>query len=108
MRSGLTRRQVLLSGALAIVATDARAHNGTIHVTIEKMEFTPSQVTARPGETIEWTNKDRVAHTATVAGGWEVMIPVGKVGSRVLEATDQVDYYCRFHPNMKGSITVSA
>ena len=34
------------------------------------------------------------------------MIPPGKVATRVVEAGDTVDYYCRFHPNMKGRIVV--
>ena len=104
----LTRRQVVLSGALAVVAGAARAHNGTVHVGIEKLVFSPAEVSAKPGETIEWVNKDPFAHTATVKGGWEVMIPPGKSATHVVEATDTVEYYCRFHPNMKGRITVAA
>lgn len=104
----LTKRQFLLSGALAFVAGGARAHNGIVHVTIEKLAFSPAEVTAKPGEKIEWVNKDPFAHTATVKGGWEVMIPPGKSATHVVEPTDTVEYYCRFHPNMKGRITVAA
>ncbi|MCR6499377.1 hypothetical protein MUO32_10070 [Shinella sp. CPCC 101442] len=66
----------------------ARAHNGTVHVTIE------------------WTNTDPFAHTATVKGGWEVTIPPGQKATHVVTADDTVEYYCRFHPNMKGHIRV--
>ena len=108
----LDRRRFLLSGGAATIAAtlpatfSAQAHNGTVHVAIENMEFVPAEIEVRVGETIEWTNKDRVAHTATVKGGWEVMVPPGKVATRVAEAGDSVDYYCRFHPNMKGRITI--
>jgi len=103
----LNKRQLLISGAV-VLATGAvaRAHNGTVHVTIDKLTFTPTEIEVRVGETIEWTNKDRIAHTATVKGGWEVMIPPGKVATKVAEAGDSVEYYCRFHPNMKGRIKV--
>ena len=84
----------------------AHAHNGTVHVTIDKLAFTPVEIEVKVGETIEWTNKDRIAHTATVKGGWEVMIPPGAVATRVAETGDSVEYYCRFHPNMKGRIKV--
>jgi plastocyanin len=104
----LSRRQLLLSGALVLAASTARPHNGTIHVVIEKLVFTPSEVKAKPGETIEWINKDRIAHTATVKGGWEVMILPGQTATKVVEATDTVEYYCRFHPNMKGRLVVAA
>jgi plastocyanin len=35
------------------------------------------------------------------------MIPPKKTASRVMQAGDSVDYFCRFHPNMKGKITVT-
>lgn len=105
----ISRRQVLLSGAAAALAASAlpsRAHNGVIHVTIEGLTFMPQEIEVRVGETIEWINKDRIPHTATVKGGWEVMVPVGAKATRVVEAGDNVEYYCRFHPNMKGRIVV--
>ncbi|MGB6118046.1 MAG: plastocyanin/azurin family copper-binding protein [Mesorhizobium sp.] len=99
----------MLAGAAVLVSTGiARAHNGVVHVTIEKLVFTPADIEIKAGETIEWTNKDKFAHTATVKGGWEVMIPAGAVASRKVEAGDTVEYYCRFHPNMKGRIRVVA
>ena len=105
----IDRRQLLLSGAAAALAAavaPARAHNGVVHVSIENLTFMPAEIEVRAGETIEWTNKDRIAHTATVKGGWEVMIPAGETATKVAEAGDTVEYYCRFHPNMKGRIVV--
>lgn len=106
----LNRRHLLISGGAALIIreTPARAHNGAVHVTIEDLVFLPAEIEVRTGETIEWVNKDRMAHTATVKGGWEVMIPAGETATRVAEAGDSVDYYCRFHPNMKGRITIVA
>lgn len=106
----IDRRQLLLSGAAAALAgaVPARAHNGTVHVVIENLAFVPAEIEVRVGETIGWTNKDRIAHTATVKDGWEVMIPVGATATKVAEAGDNVDYYCRFHPNMKGRIVIVA
>ncbi|MGF6174485.1 cupredoxin domain-containing protein [Ensifer sp. 4252] len=85
---------------------DVRAE--TIRVTIEKMDFVPAQIEARVGDTIEWVNKDILVHTATVKGGWEVLIPAKETASLVVREVGQVDYYCRFHPNMKGRISVAA
>ena len=103
----LNRRALLLAGGAVLAgASAAKAHNGTVHVTIDRLAFEPAEIEVRVGETVEWTNRDRIAHSATVKGGWEVMIPPGKVATRVVEAGDTVDYYCRFHPNMKGRIVV--
>jgi len=106
----LDRRQILLGGVAAALAasTRARAHNGTVHVTIENLAFVPAEIEVKVGNTIEWVNKDPIAHTATVNGGWEVMIPPGAAATRVVEASDGVEYYCRFHPNMTGRIVVRA
>lgn len=103
----LTRRSLLATGALGLLAGPARSHNGTVHVTIDKLLFAPTEVTVSVGNTIEWINNDRIAHTATVKGGWEVMIPPGRSATKVMEEAGSIDYYCRFHPNMKGRIVVT-
>lgn len=94
-----------LAGVLA-AAIPARAD--TIQVVIDKLVFSPAQITAHVGDTIEWVNKDPFVHTATVKGGWEVMIPAKKTVSQKLDTAQAVDFYCRFHPNMKGKLTVEA
>ena len=87
-------------------AADAQAE--TIRVTIEKMAFVPAVIEARVGDTIEWVNKDILVHTATVKGGWEVLIPAKKTASLVVREAEQIDYYCRFHPNMKGRLSAAS
>ena len=94
----------LLLCSVGVVSAQAE----TITVTIEKMAFSPTEISAKVGDTIEWVNKDAFAHTATVQGLWEVMLPVGKSGSITVDKAENIDYFCRFHPNMKGRITVTA
>jgi plastocyanin len=97
----------LLPTAVALLAAGAApAFADTVTVTIDKLAFSPKEISVKAGDTVEWVNKDAFAHTATVKGGWEVMIPPKKTASRVMQAGDSVDYFCRFHPNMKGKITV--
>jgi plastocyanin len=104
----LSKRHLWVPVVLALNICTAPAWAETIQVTIEKMAFSPADITAKVGDTIEWVNKDILAHTATVKGGWEVIIPSKKSASTVVEKAGSVDYYCRFHPNMKGSITATA
>ncbi|MGP2492375.1 cupredoxin domain-containing protein [Mesorhizobium sp. PUT5] len=94
--------------ALLLAVSMLPAQAETITVTIDKLVFSPATVSAKVGDTIEWVNKDALAHTATVKGGWDVMLPPKKSGSVVLKQAGALDYYCRFHPNMKGRITVAA
>ncbi|WP_214474831.1 cupredoxin family copper-binding protein [Mesorhizobium sp. dw_380] len=90
-----------------LVLATLPAAAATIQVTIDKLVFSPATVEAKVGDTIEWVNKDVIAHTATVKGSWEVMIPPKKSASLTLKAAGAVDYFCRFHPNMKGHLDVS-
>ena len=96
-----------LLGALALAFSAAPAPAATIEVTIDKLVFSPASIQAKVGDTIEWVNKDVIAHTATVKGGWDVTIPPKSTGKVTLKAAGAVDYFCRFHPNMKGHMDVS-
>ncbi|CDX27924.1 conserved exported hypothetical protein [Mesorhizobium plurifarium] len=100
-------RPLVLAPALvaALIASPALA--ATIEVTIDKLVFSPASVQAKVGDTIEWTNNDILAHTATVKGGWDVMIPAKSKGKVTLKAAGAVDYFCRFHPNMKAHVEVA-
>ncbi|MBB3308603.1 plastocyanin [Rhizobium sp. BK196] len=97
--------KLCLAAGLSLTGTAASA--ATIEVTIEKLEFRPAMVTARPGDTIVWRNKDVMDHTATSKGSFDVVIPAGKSGSTVIKGDGVAEYYCRYHPNMKGQIEVS-
>lgn len=92
---------MILGGGLAVALAD------TIQVTIDKLVFAPADISAKVGDTIEWVNRDVIAHTATVKGGWEVMIAPKATATMVVEKAESVEYYCRFHPNMKGRLTAS-
>ncbi|MER9436750.1 cupredoxin family copper-binding protein [Mesorhizobium sp. M0618] len=101
----MQKRHLWIALALAVGTVPARAE--TIQVIIDRLVFSPATVEAKVGDTIEWVNKDVFAHTATVKGGWEVMIPPKKSASLTLKAAGPVDYFCRFHPNMKGRLDVT-
>ena len=100
--------------ALMVMATTRAAHaHGPQQVTIAKLVYAPAEITLHVGDTITWVNNDPIAHTATAAknasgGLWEVMIPPGKSAEMQMTAAGTIDYYCRFHPNMKARIIVLA
>jgi plastocyanin len=98
-------RLVFLIAAGAMNAVPAPA--ATIQVTIDQIAYGPVGIQAKVGDTIEWLNKDIVAHTATVRGDWDVMVLPNKSARLVVKKAGTFDYFCRFHPNMKGRITVA-
>ena len=98
---------VSVSAALLLVAL-GNADAAVIQIKMEQIAYAPAQVSARVGDTVEWVNGDIVAHTATARNGaWDVMVGPNGKGSVVLKSSGTIDYYCRFHPNMVGSIAVS-
>ncbi|MDO8310966.1 MAG: hypothetical protein Q7T25_03405, partial [Sideroxyarcus sp.] len=69
-----SKRYLRVIIAIALSTGAVSAHAEIITVKIEKMAFTPAEINAKVGDTIEWINKDILIHTATVKGGWEVMV----------------------------------
>jgi plastocyanin len=53
-------------------------------------------------------NKDVFAHTATARNGdFDVNQPPKKTVTSVLSKAGTVEFYCRFHPNMKGVLRIA-
>ena len=94
---------------LALVGAAAPAFaEETIRVAIDKLVFAPARVSAHVGDTIEWVNHDAVAHTATASNkDWEVALAPAGTGRVTLRHAGEIDYFCRFHPNMTGHLTVA-
>ncbi|MBR1213171.1 cupredoxin domain-containing protein [Bradyrhizobium sp. JYMT SZCCT0180] len=104
----LPRRTFLIVTALLSGAIAVPAHAATIQIVMDNLVVSPAQVTARVGDTIEWINKDIFAHTATARNGdFDVAMPPKKTVTSVLKKAGTVEYYCRFHPNMKAVLTIS-
>lgn len=94
--------------AAAALALTVPAQAATVQITIDKLVFAPAEVRAKVGDTVEWINKDVIAHSATARkGGWDVLIGANKTVRLVLKNAGAVDYYCKFHPNMTGRLIVA-
>jgi plastocyanin len=104
----LSRRHFALVALLLPGAIAVPAHAATIQVVMDKMEISPAQVSDKVGDTIEWINKDVLAHTATARNGdFDVMMPPKKTVTSVVKKAGRIEYYCRFHPNMKAVLVVA-
>ena len=96
-----------IASAVLLVALAVPAHAATIEITMENLEVSPKDASAKVGDTIEWINKDVFAHTATAGNGdFDVNLPAKKSGRFVLKKAGTIDYYCRFHPNMKATLKI--
>ena len=84
------------------------AANGS--VTIVDFEFQPGSVTIDQGDTVTWTNNGPTAHSATAPdGSFDTGIfPAGQSRSHTFNEAGTFSYICTPHPNMHGTIVVSA
>jgi plastocyanin len=90
------------------LGTSVSAHAATIQITMENLVIAPTEVSAKVGDTLELINKDILAHTATARNGdFDVAMPPKKTVTYVLKKAGTIEYYCRFHPNMKAVLNVA-
>jgi plastocyanin len=104
----LSRRHLAAAVLLWLGAIAVPAHAATIQIAMENLVISPAEISVKVGDTIEWVNKDIFAHTATAQNGdFDVMMPPKKTVTSVVKKAGTVEYYCRFHPNMKATLVVA-
>jgi amicyanin len=93
---------------MASAPTSSRA--ATHAVDIADFAFAPAELTITVGDTVTWTNRDAMIHTATgVNGAWDSGdLDVGESYSLTFNAPGTYDYLCTPHPSMTGRIIVVA
>src|SRR6476619_8459068 len=97
----MTPRWVLPIVTALMLGAPVSAHAATVQITMENLVISPAEASAKIGDTIEWINKDVLAHTATARNGdFDVNLPPKKTVTSLVKKAGAVDYYCRFHPNM--------
>jgi|SRR5450631_3109719 plastocyanin len=103
----MTPRWILPIVAALALGMSVPAQAATIQISMENLVISPAEATAKVGDTIEWINKDIFVHTATARNGdWDVTMPPKKTVTLVLKKAGTIEYYCRFHPNMKATLVV--
>lgn len=98
---------LLAAGSLCLTLAEPAAAGEVIVVKITDLVFSPAAVKAKAGDTIEWVNEDLFDHTATANDeSFDLAIPVGQSARLEVKQPGAVPYYCRIHPNMKGTIDI--
>jgi plastocyanin len=101
-------RRILQIAAALMLGASVSARAATIQISMENLEIAPAEASAKVGDTIEWINKDIFAHTATAKNGdFDVTIPPKKTVTLALKKAATIDYFCRFHPNMKATLVIT-
>lgn len=93
----------------APAATDTDATTAGSAVEIKNFSFNPNPIEVPVGGSVTWTNGDNVPHTATGidrAALQSGAIPFGESFTQEFDTAGSFEYFCEFHPNMKGTIVV--
>ena len=76
-------------------------------VTIEAVQFQPTVVQARRGDSIVWINKDPFPHTVTSTGKFDSKeIQPGETWTYKVQQSGDLPYICTLHPTMKAALRV--
>lgn len=106
-------RLVLLPLALGVLVSllpVAAVRGATHQVDIADFAFAPATLTIAAGDTVAWTNRDAIGHTATSTGGAfdSGLLAQGESWSMTFTTPGTYDYLCTPHPTMTGRIVVVA
>jgi plastocyanin len=92
---------------LPLVAS-APTHAAGASVTVADMAFSPAQVRVGMGESVTWTFRDTISHTATSDDGFFDTGATSGGASRSVRfpSAGSFAYHCSFHSMMHGRVTV--
>jgi plastocyanin len=91
---------------VALAATPALSAEYTI--VLNHLKFGPIPAELHVGDTIIWENDDLFRHSATARDkSFDVDLPPGTRVPLVLAAAGSVDFFCKFHPGMTGTLVIS-
>ncbi len=82
----------------------------TVKVDIVGFKYVPASVKVKVGDTVTWTQVDKVKHTVTIVTGPEDfdsgLLSAGQTFSYTFTKPGTYSYKCTPHPNMRGEVIV--
>ena len=109
-RAMLTLRSFAVAGATAVALAfmTPAAWAADYVVIVDKMKFGPVPTELHPGDTITWQNDDIFRHTATARdASFDVDLPSGTAVKMVVGEAGTVEFFCKLHPGMKGTLVIA-
>jgi plastocyanin len=84
---------------------------GAVAVTMKNLAFNPTSVSAKVGQTVQWTNQDTPPHNVVYVSGPKFTssgtLNTGGQFKLKLTQPGTIHYICSIHPFMKATIVVT-
>jgi plastocyanin len=98
---------VLISGCTDY-QTQTPGEVETTEVMMQNYRFLPQDIRVSAGDTVTWTNNDRVIHNVVADNGEfdSGDLAPGETFTFTFEEAGAISYSCTIHPGMIGSVTV--
>lgn len=100
------RKGLLLLISLLFLSFFPPQQEETHIVEIKNMKFVPAEIKVARGEKVVFINKDMVIHNVTEEKKNWASPTIAPKDSWTYTATTELNYYCSFHPMMKGTIKI--
>jgi plastocyanin len=102
------RRLLIPIVAVLALALPAPSLAATVQVKIVATGFSPKTVTINQGDTIKWTNDDKINHQLVANNGAfaSAIIKPGGTYSFTFNTAGKLNYHDALHPTLTGTITV--
>ena len=96
--------------ALALSFGSSAAYaKGQYSVAIGQMRYAPLPANLHVGDTITFVNKDTLPHTVTARdNSFNLRLPPGQSATLTLGKAGAFNFYCIYHPAMRGTLKVAA
>ena len=90
--------------ALAILPLACSQPPRSHAIEIRAFKYAPASLQVRTGDTLVFTNRDIVPHTATARDTTWNSGDIAPGGTRRIVVTASRDYFCLYHPNMTAKV----
>ena len=77
-------------------------------IEIRDLKFIPNEINVRTGDVVQWKNQDFIPHTATANNKkWNSELIDAKAKWKMTIGNETFEnYFCLYHPGMKGKIRI--
>ena len=100
------------AGLVVLTGPAAAGQHELGHVVVSGYRFDPATVTVVAGAVVSWSNEDSAAHDVSTTSGPTTFrsprLDHGDSWSTPLTVPGEYHYVCTIHPEMMGSVTVTA